>query len=91
MDDTQSDPKLAPIQDRLRHVYWIGGGSGAGKSTVAGRITAKHGFRIYDTDKTMVDHGTWTSPEHGPLLRRCAQPDAATDTAISAAPGAVSR
>ncbi|HEV2070942.1 MAG TPA: hypothetical protein VGR26_14225 [Acidimicrobiales bacterium] len=70
VDDTRKDPKLAPMQFRLRHVYWIGGGSGAGKSTVARRIAAKHGFRIYDTDKAMADHGTRASPEHSPLLRR---------------------
>ena len=70
VDDTRSGSKLAPIQDRLRHVYWIGGGSGAGKSTVAGRIAAKHGLRIYSTDKAMAEHGTRTSPEHSPLLQR---------------------
>ncbi len=91
MDDTQSDPKLAPIQDRLRHVYWIGGGNGAGKSTVAGRITAKHGFRIYDTDKTMVDHATWPRQSTARCCDALRATDAATDTAISAAPGAVSR
>jgi hypothetical protein len=28
----------AVLRARLRHVYWIGGGSGAGKSTIARRI-----------------------------------------------------
>ncbi len=31
---------------RLRHVYWIGGASGAGKSTVARRIAAAHGLYL---------------------------------------------
>jgi len=70
VDDTGSSPKVRPIQDRLRHVYWIGGGSAAGKSTIAATIAAKHGFRIYDTDKAMADHGARTSPEHAPLLQR---------------------
>jgi hypothetical protein len=59
----------------LRHVSWIGGGSGAGKSTIAGRIAAKHGCRIYDTDKAMADHGTRTSPEHSPFLQRFVEMD----------------
>lgn len=75
MDDSRRGRKLGPIQDHLRHVYWLGGGSGAGKSTIAARIAAKHGFRIYDTDKAMADHGTRTSPEHSPLLQRFVEVD----------------
>ncbi len=75
MDDIRRRPELGPVQDRLRHVYWIGGGSGAGKSTIAGRIAAEHGFRIYGTDQAMADHGTRTSPEHSPLLQRFVEMD----------------
>jgi adenylate kinase family enzyme len=32
--------------EALRHVYWIGGGSGAGKSTIARRIAAQHGLHV---------------------------------------------
>jgi 2-phosphoglycerate kinase len=67
--DNRSGLKL-PVEDRLRHVYWVGGGSGAGKSTIARKIAAKHGFQIYDTDSAMGDHGTRTSPEHSPFLRQ---------------------
>ena len=35
------------LQEQLRHVYWIGGGSGAGKSTIARRIAAEHGLQLY--------------------------------------------
>ena len=34
----------------LRHVRWIGGGSGARKSTVARQLAADHGFRLYHTE-----------------------------------------
>ena len=34
----------------LPHVRWIGGGSGAGKSTVARQLAADHGFRLYHTE-----------------------------------------
>lgn len=53
-----------------QHVYWIGGGSGAGKSTIAGRIAARHGLRIYSTDDVMADHARRSSPEDCPLLHQ---------------------
>ncbi len=34
----------------LQHVRWIGGGSGAGKSTVAARLAADHGLRLYHAE-----------------------------------------
>jgi 2-phosphoglycerate kinase len=52
----------------LPNVYWIGGGSGAGKSTVARRIAGRDGFRLYATDDVMADHGRRSSPEDSPLL-----------------------
>jgi shikimate kinase len=42
---------------QLSHIYWIGGGSGAGKSTIARRVAAEHGLRLYETDAMMSDHG----------------------------------
>jgi len=55
-------------RERLRHVYWIGGGSGAGKSTIARRLAAQHGFRLYATDDVMADHARRSSKEDSPLL-----------------------
>lgn len=48
----------------LRHVYWIGGGSGAGKSTVASQL----GMRVYSTDHAMSDHARRSTPEDAPFL-----------------------
>jgi hypothetical protein len=48
-------PTMA-LRTRLRHVYWIGGGSGAGKSTIARRLAARHGLVLYATDDVMPDH-----------------------------------
>ena len=53
---------------RLQHVYWIGGGSGAGKSTVARRLAERHSFEVYSTDATIADHVLRTPPGDGPLL-----------------------
>lgn len=53
---------------RLRHVYWLGGGSGAGKSTVARRLAAEHGLQLYATDEVMARHAARLPPEEAPLL-----------------------
>ena len=58
----------AAIREQLRHVYWIGGGSGAGKSTVARRIAAHHGLRVYATDDVMPDHARRSTSDDAPLL-----------------------
>lgn len=56
------------IKHRLRHVYWLGGGSGAGKSTVARRLAAAHDMRLYDTDQAMPDHANRSAPQDAPFL-----------------------
>ena len=60
----------ALLRERLRHVYWIGGGSAAGKSTIARRIADRHGFRVYATDDAMADHAARSTREDAPLLHR---------------------
>ena len=60
----------AALRERLRRVYWIGGGSGAGKSTIARRIAARHGLRVYATDDVMADHARRSTREDSPLLHR---------------------
>jgi hypothetical protein len=58
------------LQEQLAHVYWIGGGSGAGKSTIARRIAAEHGLRVYPTDDVMADHARRSSRDDCPLLHK---------------------
>lgn len=55
-------------RSQLAHVYWIGGGSGSGKSTIARRLAAEQGLRFYSTDDAMADHGRRTTPEESPSL-----------------------
>jgi hypothetical protein len=52
---------------RLGHVRWVGGGSGAGKSTVAARLAAEHGFRLYHIEpfSQFLDR---TTPASAPML-----------------------
>ncbi len=53
---------------RLAHVRWVGGGSGAGKSTVARRLAATHGLEVVDTDAAMADHARRLTPDQAPAL-----------------------
>jgi 2-phosphoglycerate kinase len=54
----------------LRNVYWIGGGSGAGKSTVARRLAAAYDLSVYATDDVMLDHARRSTSEDAPELTR---------------------
>lgn len=48
--------------------YWIGGGSGSGKSTIARALAAQHNLRLYDTDAVMANHAHRLTPEQAPYL-----------------------
>lgn len=56
------------LAERLPHVRWIGGGSGAGKTTVAARLAADHGLRLYSCDPMQSDHARRSNPVDHPLL-----------------------
>ena len=58
------------VQQQFQHVYWIGGGSAAGKSTIAHRIAAEQGLSVYATDDLMADHARRSSREDCPLLHK---------------------
>jgi 2-phosphoglycerate kinase len=66
---------LEQLRAQLRHVTWIGGGSGAGKSTIARRLAARHGLRLLATDELMADHAGRIGPEHSPYLSAFAAMD----------------
>lgn len=58
----------AALREHLRPVFWIGGGSGAGKTSIARRIAAQRGLRVYATDEVMADHARRGTKEDSPLL-----------------------
>lgn len=62
--------RIAPdlLRARLRHVRWIGGGSGAGKTTVARALAADYGLRLYSCDDVISDHVGRSNPAGEPLL-----------------------
>jgi hypothetical protein len=55
--------------ERLRHIRWIGGGSGAGKSTIAGRLAKEYGLHLYHCDDTQPAHTARSNPADYPMLR----------------------
>src|SRR5919198_441082 len=56
------------LREQLRHVYWIGGGRGAGKTAIARRLWAEDRLQLYATDDVMADHAKRSTPEDCPLL-----------------------
>ena len=66
--DEKTNETIA-LQQELKHVYWIGGGSAAGKSTIARRLAAEHGLRVYATDDVMTDHAHRCNQKDAPLLQ----------------------
>jgi len=64
-EDSDEDPE---VRQRLRHVRWIGGGSGAGKSTIARTLAREHGLRLYSSDATLGDHVRRSTPIDHPLI-----------------------
>jgi 2-phosphoglycerate kinase len=55
------------LQAALRHVRFIGGGSGGGKSTVARRLAANHDLRLYHTEP-LSRYAARTTTADAPLL-----------------------
>lgn len=60
----------AVVRQRLRHVRWIGGGTGAGKSTIARALAEEHGLRLYSSDDTISDHARRSNPIDHPLIHQ---------------------
>ncbi|HIV58525.1 MAG TPA: ATP-binding protein [Candidatus Stackebrandtia faecavium] len=58
------------MRRRLRHTRWIGGGSGAGKSTIARRLAKQYGRQVYSTDDMMADHVHRLGPDESRFMHQ---------------------
>jgi cytidylate kinase len=56
------------VVHELDHVRWVGGGSGAGKTTLTRRLAERFGLRLYSTDVAISAHATRLSDAAAPLL-----------------------
>ncbi len=54
--------------ERLRHILWLGGGSGAGKSTIASLLAEEYGLRLYHCDDTQPAHTSRSNLIDHPML-----------------------
>ena len=58
------------VKDSLSHVYWIGGGPAAGKSTISKRLASEFGFTLYDGDQHWFEHLETATPDANPVGHR---------------------
>jgi hypothetical protein len=55
--------------ERLGHVLWIGGGTGAGKTSIAGVLAERHGLQLYSYDwHDARDHSERIDPVRHPAM-----------------------
>ena len=54
----------------LDHVRWVGGGSGAGKTTVTCLLAERFGIGLYSTDATISVHSEQLDASGAPLIER---------------------
>lgn len=54
----------------LEHVRWLGGGTGAGKTTIARVLADRFDLSVYSTDAAISAHGSLLGPLDAPLLAR---------------------
>jgi hypothetical protein len=54
--------------DQLDHIRWLGGGTGAGKTTVASELAERYGLSIYSADAAIRVHSCKLSATAAPLL-----------------------
>jgi hypothetical protein len=55
---------------RLDHIRWLGGGTGAGKTTAARRLAERYGLAIYSADAVIRVHSYKLNATAAPLLER---------------------
>lgn len=65
---TRPSHQFDRLSQRLHHIRWIGGGSGAGKSTVACLLAEQYGLCLYHCDDTQFAHTVRSNAVDQPML-----------------------
>src|SRR5438876_2071792 len=65
---TRHSLELDISPERLRDIRWIGGGSGAGKSTIAGLLAEEYGLHLYHCDDAQSAHTARSDAADHPML-----------------------
>lgn len=58
------------LKESLDHVYWIGGGAAAGKSTISRRLCEEFGFTRWAGDGHWIEHWKTSTPDRNPVASR---------------------
>ena len=63
------------LKQRLRHVLWIGGSAGGGKTSTAERLADRYGLRVYSCDEAYQQHQRRVDPWRHPQFHRIMNKD----------------
>ena len=55
-------------REALRHIFWLGGASGSGKSTIAKLVAAQHGLALQHRDQWNEVHARRVDPQRQPNM-----------------------
>jgi len=69
-DDLTMNRDYERAKVALRHVYWIGGGAAAGKTTISQRLCQEFGFRRWSGDGRWIEHWQTATVESNPIAHR---------------------
>lgn len=61
---------MIALQQRLAHVYWIGGSPCSGKSSTAQALAGRFGLHYYNCDEAFFRHAGIVTPEQQPAFHR---------------------
>jgi 2-phosphoglycerate kinase len=65
---SREDSFFKNAKESLGHVYWIGGATTAGKSTIAERMADEFGLVRYDADSKLREHMSRATEKEHPAL-----------------------
>jgi 2-phosphoglycerate kinase len=65
----------ASVRERLAHVYWIGGSTGAGKTSIARQLGERLGIDVYECDRAEHNLVRRIDPNTAPRLHEWPQLD----------------